>query len=190
MLHDIGELILLTALGDPYAPDELVGQNYMSVVVPRDHEHVQYAFNERRVGERATSNLEVRFKRKPSIPRMGGNSVMTAILSSQGVYESRPSESSETFLGTSGVARDISERKKAEETITFQAFHDLLTKLPNRILFVDRLEMAIAHAKPYFLMASSKASTQGSAVRLFNNLLGKFRVIDGKKIKRGSGSVL
>jgi diguanylate cyclase (GGDEF)-like protein len=44
------------------------------------------------------------------------------------------------------VARDISERKKAEETITFQAFHDLLTKLPNRILFVDRLEMAIVQA--------------------------------------------
>ncbi|AXS80149.1 EAL domain-containing protein [Dechloromonas sp. HYN0024] len=129
-----------------YAPDELVGQNYTGVVDPRDHEHVQYAFNERRVGERATSNLEVRFKRKPSMPRMGGNSVMTAILSSQGVYESTASESSEVFLGTSGVARDISERKKAEETITFQAFHDLLTKLPNRILFVDRLEMAIAQA--------------------------------------------
>ncbi|UCV20650.1 putative bifunctional diguanylate cyclase/phosphodiesterase [Ferribacterium limneticum] len=133
-----------TLLG--YSPDELVGQNYTRIVDPRDHEHVQYAFNERRVGERATSNLEVRFKRKPSMPRAAGGPVMTAILSSQGVYESTPALSSEAFLGTSGVARDISERKKAEETITFQAFHDLLTKLPNRILFVDRLEMAIAQA--------------------------------------------
>ncbi|AXS79087.1 bifunctional diguanylate cyclase/phosphodiesterase [Dechloromonas sp. HYN0024] len=129
-----------------YAPEELVGQNYMNVVDPRDHEHVQYAFNERRVGERATRNLEVRFKHKPSILRAGGSQVMTAILSSQGVYESSNDGPSEVFLGTSGVARDISERKKAEETITFQAFHDLLTKLPNRILFVDRLEMAMAQA--------------------------------------------
>ena len=133
-----------TLLG--YSPEELLGQNYTKSVDPRDHEHVQYAFNERRVGERATSNLEVRFKRKPAMQRAGGGPVMTAILSSQGVYESAPSVSSDPFLGTSGVARDISERKKAEETITFQAFHDLLTKLPNRILFVDRLEMAIAQA--------------------------------------------
>ncbi|NTV70348.1 MAG: EAL domain-containing protein [Azonexaceae bacterium] len=129
-----------------YSPEELIGQNYTKVVDPRDHEHVQYAFNERRVGERATSNLEVRFKPKPAMPRTGSGPVMTAILSSQGVYETGTGGASETFLGTSGVARDISERKKAEETITFQAFHDLLTKLPNRILFVDRLEMAITQA--------------------------------------------
>jgi diguanylate cyclase (GGDEF)-like protein/PAS domain S-box-containing protein len=133
-----------TLLG--YTPEELVGQDYMRVVDPRDHDHVQYAFNERRVGERATSNLEVRFKRKSSSPRARSGSIVTAILSSQGVYETTPRGSPAVFLGTSGVARDISERKKAEETITFQAFHDLLTKLPNRTLFVDRLEMAMVQA--------------------------------------------
>ena len=133
-----------TLLG--YLQEELLGQSYRVVVDPRDHEHVQYAFNERRVGERATSNLEVRFKPKPTTPRAGSVTVMTAILSSQGVYAASPGGSPDTFLGTSGVARDISERKKAEQTITFQAFHDLLTKLPNRILFVDRLEMAMAQA--------------------------------------------
>jgi diguanylate cyclase (GGDEF)-like protein/PAS domain S-box-containing protein len=133
-----------TLLG--YAPEELVGQDYTKVVDPRDYDHVQYAFNERRVGERATSNLEVRFKRKPATPRTRNGLVVTAILSSQGVYETPPLGSPGAFLGTSGVARDISERKKAEETITFQAFHDLLTKLPNRTLFVDRLEMAIVQA--------------------------------------------
>ena len=129
-----------------YVPEELVGQHYTEVVDPRDHDHVRFAFIERRVGERATSNLEVRFKRKPSLPRTGYGAVMTAILSSQGVYETITLGSPGPFLGTSGVARDISERKKAEETITFQAFHDLLTKLPNRTLFIDRLEMAIAQA--------------------------------------------
>jgi GGDEF domain-containing protein len=50
-------------------------------------------------------------------------------------------------MGTSGVARDITDRKKAEETIAFQAFHDLLTGLPNRILFKDRLGVALKQAK-------------------------------------------
>ena len=129
-----------------YTPGELTGQHYSQVVDSRDYEHVQYAFIERRVGERATSNLEVRFKRKPSSPVLRNGAVVTSILSSQGVYETQQFGQASAFLGTSGVARDISERKKAEETITFQAFHDLLTKLPNRILFLDRLEMAIAQA--------------------------------------------
>lgn len=133
-----------TLLG--YSLEELVGQHYTKIVDPRDYDHVQYAFNERRLGERATSNLEVRFRRKPSTPRARNGTVVTAILSSQGVYETNSYGQPVAFLGTSGVARDISERKKAEETIAFQAFHDLLTKLPNRTLFVDRLEVAIAQA--------------------------------------------
>lgn len=129
-----------------YEPEELIGQHYSCIVDPRDHVHVQYAFNERRIGPRATSNQEVRFRRKPAAQKKRSDVVVTAILSSQGVYEASDSSQPGCFLGTSGVARDISERKKAEETITFQAFHDLLTKLPNRTLFVDRLEMAIAQA--------------------------------------------
>jgi diguanylate cyclase (GGDEF)-like protein/PAS domain S-box-containing protein len=34
---------------------------------------------------------------------------------------------------------DITERKRAEEQLEYQAFHDLLTGLPNRHLFMDRL---------------------------------------------------
>ncbi|MBS0542250.1 MAG: EAL domain-containing protein [Proteobacteria bacterium] len=50
-------------------------------------------------------------------------------------------------VGLYGVARDISERKRAEEIISFQAYHDQLTHLPNRVLFKDRLELAIAQAQ-------------------------------------------
>jgi diguanylate cyclase (GGDEF)-like protein/PAS domain S-box-containing protein len=45
------------------------------------------------------------------------------------------------------IFTDITERKEREELITFQAFHDGLTKLPNRILFRDRLEQALSQAK-------------------------------------------
>jgi diguanylate cyclase (GGDEF)-like protein/PAS domain S-box-containing protein len=42
---------------------------------------------------------------------------------------------------------DISDRKRAEEQIEFHAYHDVLTQLPNRKLFTDRLRHGIARAR-------------------------------------------
>ena len=41
------------------------------------------------------------------------------------------------------VAKDITERKRAEEHLNYLANHDDLTGLPNRMLFLDRLSQAI-----------------------------------------------
>ncbi|HEX8161541.1 MAG TPA: PAS domain S-box protein [Pyrinomonadaceae bacterium] len=45
------------------------------------------------------------------------------------------------------VARDITERKRAEEKLLHIAFHDSLTGLPNRALFTDHLKLAVAASK-------------------------------------------
>ncbi|RYD04322.1 hypothetical protein N752_15880 [Desulforamulus aquiferis] len=45
------------------------------------------------------------------------------------------------------VSRDITERQRYEDTIRYQAFHDALTGLPNRMLFTDRLNLELAHTK-------------------------------------------
>ncbi len=42
---------------------------------------------------------------------------------------------------------DISDRKRAEEQIEFHAYHDVLTLLPNRKLFADRLTQSISRAR-------------------------------------------
>lgn len=42
---------------------------------------------------------------------------------------------------------DITSRKKTEEKLVHQAFHDPLTGLPNRALFLDRLRMALRRSK-------------------------------------------
>ena len=46
-----------------------------------------------------------------------------------------------------GVMVDITEKKHAEERLTFLAHHDGLTDLPNRLLFMDRLSQALARVK-------------------------------------------
>ena len=46
-----------------------------------------------------------------------------------------------------GSQSDITLRKRAEEQLLHDAFHDALTGLPNRALFTDRLERAIERAK-------------------------------------------
>jgi diguanylate cyclase (GGDEF)-like protein/PAS domain S-box-containing protein len=50
-----------------------------------------------------------------------------------------------------GVMFDITERKAAEEQVAFLAYHDKLTGLPNRALFEELLETAIARARRHDL---------------------------------------
>ncbi len=45
------------------------------------------------------------------------------------------------------VNRDVTERKRAEERAEHNSFHDLLTGLPNRQLFLDRLQHAVSRAQ-------------------------------------------
>jgi diguanylate cyclase (GGDEF)-like protein/PAS domain S-box-containing protein len=140
-----------TLLG--YSKDELVGSPYFTIVHDDDRERAVFAFNERRSDHRATTNLEIRLKcKKEGNHRIFEDRQVITMLSAVGIYEGQPgsgevAEQAKRYLGTYGVARDITERKLAEETINFQALHDHLTHLPNRRLFRDRLELAIIQAK-------------------------------------------
>jgi diguanylate cyclase (GGDEF)-like protein/PAS domain S-box-containing protein len=46
-----------------------------------------------------------------------------------------------------GIMRDITERKSLEEQLTYTAQYDTLTGLPNRALFLDRIEQSLLRAK-------------------------------------------
>lgn len=45
------------------------------------------------------------------------------------------------------LTRDITERRRAEEQLLHDAFHDSLTGLPNRALFIDHLKLAVNHLR-------------------------------------------
>jgi diguanylate cyclase (GGDEF)-like protein/PAS domain S-box-containing protein len=131
-----------------YQKDELIGQHYTHVVHQDDLARVTYVFNERRTGMRASRNIGLRLKHKDGIRSPHFETRFLCIeLNAMGMYGDDPHGEAQRFLGTYGVARDVSDRKQAEETIAYQAYHDLLTGLSNRYLFRDRLTLAIAQAK-------------------------------------------
>ena len=51
-----------------------------------------------------------------------------------------------TVVGASTIARDITDRKRALAQIAHLAYHDQLTGLPNRAMFHEHLELALARA--------------------------------------------
>ena len=130
-----------------FSKEEIVGKHYSFLVHHDDMEQAKYVFNERRIGTRAAKNIELRLKCKDDgRSRHFNNRTLPIELSAMGMYTG-DSQSSSSYTGTYGVARDVTQRKIAEETINFQAYHDLLTKLPNRALLRDRLSLAISQAK-------------------------------------------
>lgn len=49
-------------------------------------------------------------------------------------------DTSGNIVGTFGISRDITQRKEFEDQLEHQAFFDTLTQLPNRALFMNRLQ--------------------------------------------------
>lgn len=53
------------------------------------------------------------------------------------------------IIGVTSIVKDVTQQKLSEEKITYMGYHDLLTELPNRILFKDRLEENCRKADRY-----------------------------------------
>lgn len=135
-----------------YKKDELLSQHYSVVVDPGSIAKAANSFSERRASLRAGKNEELWLLCKPgSLP--GSERRRLAIeLNAMGVYEhdsvnEKGERLQRDYSGTYVVARDITERLASQKLIHYQAYHDLLTGLPNRALFLDRLSNAISTAR-------------------------------------------
>lgn len=123
--------------------DRLLNRPFLSVVMPEDADRAQRLLRAPEKATGGTVNAELRLRR----PLEAGSGHVTVALKGIPMLGRGIADGHGRYAGLYAVARDISERKRAEEIITFQAYHDQLTRLPNRVLFKDRLELAIAQAQ-------------------------------------------
>jgi PAS domain S-box-containing protein len=110
----------IEALG--YTPDELVGRQFEEIVHPDDTKKTKtrFVFRERRIGERAIKDLEVRLLTKHGEVRDHAARWVKVAITVRGFWDvpdDQIMQPEKTYLGTLGVARDITERKRAEEEL-------------------------------------------------------------------------
>jgi PAS domain S-box-containing protein len=126
-------------LGLGYSREELLGVPFPSIMLPADVEKASRQwvlpacrgqnispggapklFDERRTRQRRTMGLEVRIVPKasgrtvPAEPHGGGPEAVTVEINSSGIYSETPDSRKPLFLGTVGVIRDITARKRTE----------------------------------------------------------------------------
>ncbi len=132
-----------------YRPEELCGQHFRRILDDRDVSKGTYALKGANITADNPRTLEVRLKTRGSQQATRHFEITAFPIDPQtwphnGDGQVGATPKSARYYGT---ARDVTERKEAEAFINFQAYHDLLTRLPNRALFKDRLELAIAQAR-------------------------------------------
>ena len=126
-----------------YEPDALLGEPYSRLIDGEDLEIARNLFDEDRAGSGDLRRAELRLKRhaKAAGPRPRQSTALWA-----DVTVTRLHDSGGAFAGAHVVARDISEDRENRQAANFQAYHDILTHLPNRALLQDRLEVALEQA--------------------------------------------
>jgi diguanylate cyclase (GGDEF)-like protein/PAS domain S-box-containing protein len=117
-----------------YSEEELTSSSAIDQVHPSDRERVLQAAQKARSTGRGQT-LEYRMHHKDGTWRIL-ESTASPIQNDKGELERLVI-----------VNRDITERKRAEELLAHSALHDGLTGLPNRVLFVDRLQHALVRSR-------------------------------------------
>jgi len=129
-----------------YDPSQVVGSSIMDYVHPDDLDLARYCLNERRTGERATKALVIRLFPPSGMAAVGVCGSPVFSVNAEGLYKSGKI-CTESFLGTQGVARDITEYKDYKSRLRLQSMvldqiQDFvtLTDLEGNITYVNDAE--------------------------------------------------
>ena len=117
---------------------DLIGKHFTSIIWPEDVEKAQWHFNERRTGERGTKRLELRLATKQRNGKPFDIRYRAIEVNAFGMYDKSVSAKDKKFFGTYGVARDITDRKQAEEALRLSN-EELLNEHNQRKLLSKRL---------------------------------------------------
>ena len=138
--------------------EPLLGRSIFELVAPEDLGKSQYRLNERRTGARATLDLEIRLLLTKGVSEQQ-ETVRYFSLSAEGVYLPN-SSGPNRFIGTQGIFRDITNRKRLEfrliqaqkmEVIGNLAAgiaHDLNNILSGLVSYPDLLLLEIPQSDP------------------------------------------
>jgi len=103
-----------------YLPEELINTDMLELVHPEDRERASCRVKERRTGKRKTISFEVRLLTKwnSSIPfelkHKEIEDFVPFLLNAEGIYRTQTPKQ-DSYTGTQGIARDISNRKQIEK---------------------------------------------------------------------------
>jgi PAS domain S-box-containing protein len=104
-----------------YDPAEMVGTPILEYVHPEDRDLARHHVDERRTGDRSTKALEIRLLTRQGEERVAEYTAVPVfretvfLLQAEGLYEDGTEP--KHYLGTQGIARDITDRKRAEEAL-------------------------------------------------------------------------
>ena len=113
-----------------YTADEASGENLRELIVPETRQN-EYALLERTVDQYGRATIETVRVNKD------GELVDVAMLAGPLLVDGAK-------VGYVFTYRDIGDRKQTEAKLQHDAMHDVLTELPNRALFLDRLTLALS----------------------------------------------
>lgn len=142
-----------------YAPAELDVTSSLDQIHPEDCARVLEAAEKARNTGRG-ERLEYRIRHKDGSWRF--------LESTASVIPGLEGESEGLVI----VNRDITQRKRAEEKLDHLSFHDGLTDLPNRALFLDRLQRAITLSRRHTDFKFAVLFIDIDEFKVFNDSLG------------------
>jgi len=106
-----------TLLG--YENGLLNGKHFSTIILEGDLKKAEGIFNDRRTNSRANSGVELRLKifEGHDGPQREEAKYLTVELKSSGMYDNTDIDGKRRYIGTYGIARDISERKRLESKL-------------------------------------------------------------------------
>ncbi|WP_273842594.1 PAS domain S-box protein [Rubrobacter calidifluminis] len=117
-----------------YEQEEIIGRKAYELLFDPGQDEVMLRRNRQRM-RGMSERYEMRLRRRD------GSYVWVEVSASP--YR----DPSGKIVGMLGVVKDISDRRRLEQRLRYQAFHDSLTGLPNRTLFTERLSQAISRTR-------------------------------------------